>query len=170
MGFRLLGRDQKSEASVSSVNVTGTMHGSAARLRDVVAATDQAVDELERVVQSQKPSQGEGSKPDRSALEAELAKSLLVRAQGFRNEASELLQILERAVAKLGPPPGDPGTTSTQGAPFARRSTDPGGAERLRGAPPSTWRGPERRRPTPDEKMTDHATGNGNPLANEGAN
>ncbi len=158
MRFRLLGGDQRSTSSASTATVAGTMSGSAASLREVVAAADRAVIELEAVVDSQ---------PDRTALEAEIARTLLLRAKGFRSEAAELLQILERALQKLGPDTRP--ATPPKGLPFNRRSTDPGGAERLKGAPSSTWRGPERRRSTVDANMADRITPNGNPTANEGA-
>ena len=143
------------------------MGGSAASLREVVAAADRAVEELEAVVDHYKPRRGSGGRSDSPTFEAEIARTLLSRAESFRNEATELLGVLERAARKLGPEAAEEG--APQRVPFARRSTDPGGAERLRGAPPSTWRGPERRRETSDANMPD-ATGNGKPIANEGAN
>ena len=142
------------------------MGRSAASLSDVVAAADRAVHELQIAVESSS-SKRAGRRARRRAFEAEIARTLLQRAEGFRAEAADLLAILERAAARLGP--DDASAAPAQGVPFARRSTDPGGAERLKGAPPSTWRGPERRRASSDEKMPDGATGNGKPMANEGA-
>ncbi len=167
MGFRLLGWEWRGEASTSDVAVSGLMGESAASLREVVVAADRAVHELQIAVDSSRSRRGGAGEANRSAVEAEIARTLLQRAEGFRKDAAELLAILERAAAKLGP--GDAGSDSPQAMPFARRSTDPGGAERLKGAPPSTWRGPERRGASSDAKMPDGATGNGKPMANEGA-
>lgn len=121
MVFRSKDRWSKRQPGTRA-DVAGTLGESAGSLDEIVAATDRAVAELQAAVDAH--GEAEEARPgvlDRAALERELARTLLERAEGLRREAKELSGILGRASTRLAKP-SDAGPTAARSTPFARRS------------------------------------------------
>jgi hypothetical protein len=168
MAFRRLGRGASNAASPTDSIVPGALSGAAAHLRAIVTATDRAVEHLEGVSADHRTGTGGRSKDHGQAIEAGLVDTLVSRARDLRDDAEQLMQVLESSLRTLGADPELLRATSphAEPLPFARRSTDPGGHERLQGAPGRDWLGPERRRAGTGANMPESATGNGKRIAN----
>jgi hypothetical protein len=162
MGFRIRPGKSRQSSSANSPQIFRTLSGSAASVRAIVDATENAVYELQAELASEEIGSSRSESMTREELEAELTRTLLTRAKDLKRQAQELMTILERAGQQLGDPASEPRDDSAQPLPFNRRSTDPGSADRLNGElPPSVWDGPERRQATADAKMPNASTGNG---------
>jgi hypothetical protein len=129
MVFGSKDRDSRRQSTETRADVAGTLRESAGSLGEIVLAADRAVAELRTAVDASGDADARPGGLDRAALERELARTLLERAEGLQREAKDLAGILDRASARLTKADGahprearsTPFARRTEGRPFARR-------------------------------------------------
>ncbi|CAN5569529.1 hypothetical protein BH10ACT11_BH10ACT11_20780 [soil metagenome] len=120
-----------------------------ARISEIVAATERATSEIQAKAAETMEAQGEGLSSPKDDLVASLNASLVERAGGLGQQASELSMLLSRARAQLGPsaPTSPPAGPSVPSEPMDTFGSTPPPPPAGSGTPASAFMG---RRDSPD--------------------
>lgn len=108
--MRLFNRETKRPESLRGEAVADVLRLAAARIDEIVKASDRAAADI-RSASSERltTKSGDGGQITRERIVAELAASLVERADGLRAEAAQLADVLTRASGRLGAAPGPAG-------------------------------------------------------------